>query len=253
MLTVLSPAKTLNFEKKASIATASPKFRKESAELVGILKKKSPKDLIKLMSISDKLAELNHERFQNFSSRYSASNSRAALLAFKGDVYLGLQAEDFDQKDLAYAQEHLRILSGLYGILKPLDKMQPYRLEMGTALKNDKGNNLYDFWDDKITKEINKELKSHKDPCLVNLASKEYFKAIKKKDIKADIIDVHFKEYRDGKLKFVSFNAKKARGLMARYIIKERIDHREGLKGFNLDSYHYEASLSDEKNLHFVR
>ena len=253
MLIVISPAKTLDYSESSVEALDSPKFRKQSLELVGILKEKSVAQLKSMMSISDSLAELNHSRYQNYSSRFTYHNSKAALLAFKGDVYLGLDAESLDQKDLEYAQDHLRILSGLYGVLKPLDKMQPYRLEMGTSLKNAQGNNLYDFWDDAITKELNKALKDQKDKVLVNLASNEYFKSVKKDKLKGEILDIQFKEYRDGKLKFLSFNAKKARGLMSRYIIQNRVEHKDKLKAFNLDNYYFNEELSSESNYVFVR
>jgi len=205
------------------------------------------------MHISDKLASLNHGRYQEFSSRYTDNNSKAAIYAFKGDVYIGLDAETLSKADLTFAEKHLRILSGLYGCLRPMDKMQPYRLEMGTALKNPRGKNLYDFWREPLTKDINKTLKKNGNDLIVNLASKEYFSALDKKGLKGELIDIGFKEYRDGKLKFISFNAKKARGMMARYIIQERITTKEGLKGFNADGYGYDEELSSDKEFLFVR
>ena len=253
MITIISPAKTLDLSATETEAVDKPKFYKEAGNLSQILKTHSAKDLMKLMSVSEKLANLNYERFQNFSSRYTDNNSKAALLTFKGDVYLGLDAASLSAKDMNFAQDHLRILSGMYGILKPLDKMQPYRLEMGTKLKNPAGKDLYEFWGDQITKALNRELGKQKTKVLVNLASKEYYQVLQEKNIKAEIIHVHFRENRDGKLKFLSFNAKKARGLMSRYIITNKVDDLEGLKAFDLENYYFEESLSDKNNYYFIR
>lgn len=253
MLIVLSPAKTLDFSPTPIISSDAPKFRKETSELIGILKKLKTSNLMKLMSIKEKLGELNYQRYQSFSSKYTKHNAKVSILAFKGDVYLGLEAETFDEGDLAFAQDRLRILSGLYGILKPMDKIQPYRLEMGTKLKNAKGKNLYDFWGDKITKNINRDMAKQQERILVNLASNEYFKAVQKKNIKGEILDIDFKEYKNGELKFISFTAKKARGLMSQYIIKNKIEEKEQLKGFNYEDYYFEASLSSESKYTFVR
>ncbi len=253
MIIVISPAKTLDYTKSTLQATDTPKFRKHANQLIEILKTKSPEDLKKLMSISDQLAELNYRRFQKFSSRYTDNNSKASIMAFKGDVYLGLEAETLQIEDITFAQKHLRILSGLYGLLKPLDKMQPYRLEMGTTLANEKGNNLYIFWGDQITKAINRDLASQEEKVLVNLASNEYFKSIHTKKIKAKILDISFKEFRNGTLSFISFNAKKARGLMSRYIIQNKITKVDDIKGFNLDNYYFDEENSTEDNFLFVR
>lgn len=253
MLVLLSPAKTLDYTETTVKASKNPKFKEDALKLVGVLKEKSISEIMKLMSIKEKLGTLNYERFQNFSKSYTAKNSKAALFAFKGDVYLGLDAATLSEDELSYAQNHVRILSGLYGLLAPLDKMQPYRLEMGTTLKTEKGTNLYHFWDDKITKEANKQIKKQANPVLVNLASQEYFHVIKRDKIKGQVIDINFKEYRDGKLKFISFSAKKARGLMTRYIIKNNIENIEGLKGFNYEDYYFEENLSDDKQFTFVR
>jgi len=253
MLIVISPAKTLDYSDTEIKGTESPKFRKQSAELVELLRTKSRDEIKSLMSISDKLTELNYNRYQNFAARYTDNNSKAALLAFKGDVYLGLDAETLTVEDLEYAQDHLRILSGLYGVLKPLDKMQPYRLEMGTSLENAKGKNLYDFWGGQITKAINKALSGQKEKTLVNLASNEYFNAIDPDKIKGEVLDIHFREFRNGKLKFLSFNAKKARGLMSRYIIQNKIEKKQDLKGFNLDSYYFSEEHSTGNSFTFVR
>lgn len=253
MLILLSPAKTLDETPKTNQGTELPKFRKKTLELAGILKDYPPKKLKSLMHISDKLAELNHKRYQDFSSRYTPTNSKAAIYAFRGDVYVGLQADTMDKKDLEFAQKHLRILSGFYGLLRPMDKMQPYRLEMGTSLKNEKGSNLYDFWQDTITKEINASLKANGNNLLINLASNEYYKAVLQNKLKAEVLNIGFKEYRDEKLKFISFSAKKARGLMSQYIIKNKITQKEDLKGFDYEGYMYKDDLSTSKEYMFVR
>lgn len=253
MVILLSPAKTLDETPDIKPGLELPKFRKKTLELAGILKDYSPANLRSLMHISDKLAVLNHRRYQDFSSRYTGSNSKAAIYAFKGDVYVGLQADTLDIKDLKFAQNHLRILSGFYGILRPLDKMQAYRLEMGTNLKNDSGSNLYDFWKDTIAKDINSTLKENGNNLLVNLASNEYYKAVDQAVLKADVLNIGFKEYRDEKLKFISFSAKKARGLMSHYIIKNKIKKKEDLKGFDYEGYSYQEELSSDKEYMFVR
>lgn len=253
MLILLSPAKTLDETPKTHPGTDLPRLRKKTTELVSILKGYSPKKLGDLMHISEKLAVQNHERYQNFSSRYTPNNSKASLHAFKGDVYVGLDAGTMSKKDLSYAQDHLRILSGLYGVLKPMDKMQPYRLEMGTGLKNPEGKDLYKFWGSAITDEINNSLRGHKDKTIINLASNEYFKAVDKKLLKAEVLDIGFKEDRNGKLTFVSFNAKKARGVMARYIIRNRVENKEELKGFDVDGYRYVENLSNENHFMFIK
>ena len=253
MLVFLSPAKTLDVSQALPTGNQKPKFSTHTIELVNILKGYNQGQLKKLMGISDKLAELNYERFQDFSLKYTQKNSKSAIRTFKGDVYVGLKAEDLSDKELAFAEKHVRILSGLYGILKPLDKIQPYRLEMGTALKNPKGKNLYEFWREILTAEVNKNIKKLKNPFIVNLASKEYFSALNRKEIEAEIIDIGFKEYRGDKLQFVSFNAKKARGIMTRYIVKNRILDIESLKAFDLDGYGYDESLSSPSELLFTR
>jgi len=253
MIVLLSPAKTLNFDPTDIKAKGTPQFKDRTAELVDILKKKSAKSIGKLMHISEKLADENYARYQSFSSSYTKKNSKPALFTFKGDVYVGLEAENFTAKQIEFAQDHVRILSGLYGILKPLDKMQAYRLEMGTKLKNKKGANLYKFWGDDITNQLNKELSKEKQPVIINLASKEYYKAINPKALNAVVYDIGFKEYRNGKLMFVSFNAKKARGTMTRYIVQNKVSKVEQLKGFDVDGYHYDESLSTEKMLMFVK
>lgn len=254
MLILLSPSKSLEYDTRLEREDlTTPYFNKEAKELIGVLKQYSAEDIGKLMSISENLSELNHDRYQNFKSRHTDSNSNAAIHAFRGDVYIGLDIDALNDDDIIFANEHVRILSGLYGLLRPLDRMQPYRLEMGTKLKTSKGKNLYDFWGTEITEKLNRTASGIKADYIVNLASNEYFKSIKKKLVKKPIIDIDFREERGGELKFISFNAKKARGTMTRYIIKNRIDTVEGLKGFDLDDYRYEESGSSENQLLFVR
>lgn len=254
MITLLSPAKSLDFESPSNVNTPTEHvFPKETMQLIRILKKYKNEDLRSLMKISEKLADQNRLRYKTFSKDYTSENSKSAIEAFIGDVYVGLEAKSFKKNDLKFAQKHLRILSGLYGILKPFDKIQPYRLEMGTKLENKNGSNLYHFWASKINKELEAELNLHKSKYIVNLASNEYFKATVPKSLKSEVINVGFKEEKDGKLKFISFNAKKARGMMARFIVQNRIDTPDLLKGFDTDGYYYEEKLSDSKNLLFVR
>ena len=253
MISVLSPSKRLNFNEDPLDFRDTPQFSSKAKQLIAILKKKSKPEIMNLMNINEKLAELNLNRYRSFKKDYTKENSKAAIFAFTGDVYLGLDPKTLLPDELEFAQNHIRILSGLYGILRPMDAMQAYRLEMGSNLDNKKGKNLYEFWGMDITKEINKLLLEQKDPVLVNLASKEYFSVLNKNKIKGEIIDIHFKEYRNGALKFLSFNAKKARGFMARYIVQQKIERREDLKGFNLQNYYFEESLSDSHNFTFVR
>ena len=253
MIILLSPAKSLDFSNQGLKEYSEPVMLDQANRLIGFLKKKSPNKLKKLMSISDDLAKLNAERYQSFSEIQSPKNSRQAIFAFQGDVYRGLNATDFDRNDLEFAQQHLRILSGLYGILKPLDLMQPYRLEMGTRLKTRRGENLYKFWGNRITQRLNEEIENGKENVFINLASKEYFSSIKPKLLNGRVYHINFKEYRNGQLKFLSFNAKKARGLMTRYIIKNRIETLDKIKEFNTESYQFDPELSDESNWTFTR
>jgi len=205
------------------------------------------------MGISDKLGELNYNRYRSYNSKDSIKSKKQAVLAFTGDVYTGMQTESFTKKDLKYAQNHLRILSGLYGLLRPLDAIQPYRLEMGTNLKNKKGKNLYEFWGDQITDTLNDDLSKSKINVIVNLASNEYFKVINKKKVGADILDIDFREYRGDTLKFISFNAKKARGMMFHYATKNNIKKVEDLKGFNYEDYSFSKENSTDSKWSFVR
>lgn len=252
MKLVLSPAKSLDFESKLpTTKTTESHFLKEAERLNKLLQKKSPKKLSKLMNISDNLAELNYERNQDWELPFTKDNARQALYAFNGDVYRGLDAYTIDTKKLEKIQNTIRILSGLYGILKPLDLMQPYRLEMGTKMPVGKNKNLYEFWKKKITKALNEELKT--DEIFLNLASNEYFKAIDTKTLKVPVINVNFKEHKNGKYKTIAIYAKVARGLMARYIIDNNAETLEDIKGFNLEDYGFSEALSSEKELVFTR
>lgn len=254
MIVLLSPAKTLDETPLLNLKESTvPIFEKETQTLVKALQKKKKNSLKKLMHISDALAEVNVSRYTNFKEGYPNDNAKPAVFSFKGDVYVGFEADTLNKNDLKFAQKHVRILSGLYGVLKPYDYMQPYRLEMGTKLSTRRGKNLYQFWGSKITKSLNQELSSMKNPFIVNLASNEYFKSVQRKDIETDIYDIGFKEYRNDKLTFISFNAKKARGLMARYIVQNRIKRPEDLKGFNLENYSYLEEESTDHSLLFVR
>ena len=232
MLIVISPAKTLDFETPPTVpAFTIPDFLDDSAELIDELREFEPYRLSELMGISPKLAELNSNRYHGWSVPFTSSNAKQSVLAFKGDVYTGLDANNLNRDDLQYAQQHLRILSGLYGVLKPLDLMQPYRLEMGTKLQTRRGKDLYDFWQDRINTTINEELHNQEDPVLVNLASNEYFKSVKADKLEARIITPVFKEERNGEFKMITFFVKKARGLMSRYIIRNRLADPGGNQG----------------------
>ncbi|MFM8257481.1 MAG: peroxide stress protein YaaA, partial [Polynucleobacter sp.] len=248
MLIVLSPAKSLDYESPLKIKKHTlPDFVGESAKLIADLKKLSPQQVGKLMGISDPLAVLNAGRYRDWSKICTTENSRPALLAFNGDVYEGFDARSLDAKALDFAQEHVRILSGLYGVLRPLDLMQPYRLEMGTALKNARGKDLYAFWGDRLGKALNKELAAHKTKALVNLASEEYFKAVQGFD--APVITPVFQERKGGAWKVVSFNAKRARGLMARFVIEHKIDDPKKLVAFDSEGYAFDAKASTPDTL----
>mgnify|MGYP006267843457 CR=1 FL=1 len=254
MLLLLSPAKTLDFSEPALELHEQPRMLEDSKALVKVLRRQSESDLMKLMNISEDLAAVNRERYQDFETPFDLSNAKQSLLAFKGDVYLGLGAEDFNRKDLQFAQQQLRILSGLYGLLRPLDLMQPYRLEMGTKLKNERGKNLYEYWGDRITGLLNEDLNANgQDKSVVNLASKEYFSAVDPKKLDGALYQVDFKEHRDGKYKIIAVYAKKARGMMARYAVKNRVTTPEGLKAFDQAGYAFNAELSAEQHFVFTR
>lgn len=253
MLVVLSPAKSLDYETPLSVSTSTqPQFVEQAAELVNILRPMSPADISELMSVSDKLGVLNATRYSEWSTRFTKKNSRPALLAFNGDVYDGFDAKTLDEEGLDFAQKHVRILSGLYGILRPLDLMQPYRLEMGTKLPNPAGKDLYAYWKKTVAPALNKEL-GKKDPVLVNLASDEYFKSVDTKVLNARVVQPVFQDYKNGQYKIISFFAKKARGLMARYIVDQRITDVEQLKKFKVAGYAFAAKESSENTWVFRR
>ncbi|NOI81841.1 peroxide stress protein YaaA [Vibrio tubiashii] len=254
MLIVVSPAKTLDYESPlATEKSTQPDLIEYSKQLIDVCRKLTPADVASLMKVSDKIADLNVGRFQEWSETFTAENSRQAILAFKGDVYTGLDAQSLSEQDFDYAQNHLRMLSGLYGLLKPLDLMQPYRLEMGTKLANDKGSNLYHFWGNVITDKLNEAIANQGDNVLVNLASNEYFKAVKPKNLDAQVITPVFKDCKNGQYKVISFYAKKARGMMARYIIENRISSVAELTKFDTAGYYFVEDESTPTELVFKR
>ena len=254
MITLLSPSKKLNFEPQNMVDNYTQcEFIKSAEILANKAKDLTESDLKELMDISDKLAQLNRERFDRWSLPFNSSNAKQAILAFDGGVYSGLRANTFSDKDFGFAQDHLRILSGLYGILKPLDLIQPYRLEMGVSFQNPKGKNLYDFWKQSITDNLNNTLKKHPSPVIINCASVEYFSAIDLSKLKGSILSIVFKEYRNGELKFISFNAKKARGLMTQYIVKNKIADHTNIKDFNYEDYKFDSKLSEDSKFVFTR
>ena len=254
MLMVISPAKTLDYTSPLATQEYSlPRYLEQSSQLIEVLRTLSPNQLAELMQLSDKLAGLNVARFTQWQPDFTLENARQAILAFRGDVYTGLDADSLSAADFKYAQQHLRILSGLYGVLRPLDLMQPYRLEMGTKLDNPVGANLYEFWGEQITDSLNQCLAEQKTDVLLNLASNEYFKAVKPKQLKATLIDVDFKDCKNGQYKIISFYAKKARGMMARYVIENKIDSVAGLRKFNAQGYYYSAEQSKPEHLVFLR
>lgn len=254
MLMVVSPAKNLDYETPPSTKQSTQPDLLDQAEiLMQDLRKLAPQDLSQLMSISDKLGTLNFDRNQAWAQPFTTDNAKQAVLAFNGDVYSGLDAPNFTAADFKYAQKHLRILSGLYGLLKPLDLMQAYRLEMGTKFANQRGANLYEFWGEIVTEALNQQLKKNKSEILLNLASNEYFKVVKPKLLNAEIIAPAFKDWKNGQYKIISFYAKKARGLMAAYVIKNQITDAESLKKFDSDGYYYNTDLSTDKQWVFTR
>ncbi len=245
MLIIVSPAKTLDYETpvKTKVFT-QPDYLDNSEELIGCLRELSSLDISELMKVSIKIADLNFDRYETWNKAFNEKNARQAVLAFKGDVYTGLDIKSFNSKDFSFAQKHLRILSGLYGLLRPLDLMQPYRLEMGTKLMTDQGKNLYEFWGSILTEGLNAQLKKNRSDYLINLASNEYFKAVKPKELNAQIITPVFKDYKDDKYKVIGIYAKKARGMLSRYIIKHRLTDPEDIKMFNEEGYTFDKSLS---------
>lgn len=254
MLITISPAKTLDYESPLATQTfTQPALLTESQQLIHICRELAPADIASLMKISDKLAGLNAARFGEWQPNFTLDNARQAILAFKGDVYTGMQAETFSEQDFEFAQQHLRILSGLYGLLRPLDLMQPYRLEMGTRLKNPKGKDLYEFWGNIITDQLNSALAAQGDHILINLASDEYFKSVNTSKLDGEIIKPVFLDEKNGKYKVISFYAKKARGLMSRFIIQNKLTKIDQLPDFNLEGYQFDESQSKGNELVFTR
>jgi uncharacterized protein len=255
MYFLLSPAKSLDFESPVAsqVPHTQPQFVPQSAELIRILKKQSPQQIAELMHLSDALAALNVARYGAWTSKFTVKNSKQAMLAFDGDVYDGLDAKTLSAADLDWAQQHVGMLSGLYGVLRPLDYMQPYRLEMGTALPNAHGNNLYKFWGTQIADYINGQLAADKAPVVVNLASNEYFKSVDRKALQARVVECVFEDYKPAGYKVVSFFAKRARGYMARYAIKKRITTVKKLESFTAEGYAYHAAASEPDRLVFRR
>lgn len=253
MIIVISPSKTLDLSSNTLQTHTQPRQLAESQVLINTAKKLSAEDLANLMKISEKLSQLNWQRYRDFQTPFSLNNAKQALLAFKGDVYGGIDADHYNEDDFAFAQQHLRILSGLYGALRPLDLIQPYRLEMGTRLENQQGKNLYEFWDNKVTELLNQDFADESSGLLINLASNEYFKVIKPKLLNAKILNLAFKENKAGVYKTIGIHAKRARGLMTNFIIKNRLAEAEQLKSFSEESYVYNESLSSEKEWVFSR
>ena len=254
MLMVISPAKTLDYETPPATARfTQPHYLDHSQELIEQLRELSPQQIGELMLLSDKLSGLNAARFGSWTPAFTPENAKQALLAFKGDVYTGLNAVDFNEADFDYAQTHLRMLSGLYGLLRPLDLMMPYRLEMGTKLANARGKDLYAFWGTRISEWLNEALAEQGDDVLLNLASNEYFSAVKKSALNARIINTEFKDLKNGQHKIISFYAKKARGMMSRFVIKERINNPDHLKQFDEQGYRFSAEQSKPDLLVFLR
>ncbi|EPL2465228.1 peroxide stress protein YaaA [Klebsiella aerogenes] len=254
MLILISPAKTLDYQSPlATTRYTQPELLEHSQQLIGIARKLTAPQIGKLMSISDKLADLNATRFHDWHPDFTPQNARQAILAFKGDVYTGLQAETFSEADFDFAQQHLRMLSGLYGVLRPLDLMQPYRLEMGIKLENPQGKDLYHFWGDIITDKLNQSLQAQGDDIIINLASDEYCKSVKPKKLQGRLIKPVFLDEKNGKFKVISFYAKKARGLMSRYIIENRLTRPEQLQAFNSEGYFFDGEASEKGELVFKR
>ena len=254
MLALISPAKTLDYETALPTEKfTQPRLLDHSQELIEVASKLSASEIASLMSVSEKIATLNAERFRDWQPEFNFANARQAIFAFKGDVYTGLNAYQLEKQDIDYAQKHLRMLSGLYGLLRPLDLIMPYRLEMGTKLKNTRGNNLYEFWGNTITETINADLAQAESELLVNIASDEYYKSVKDSKIKAEIIKPVFLDQKNGKYKVISFYAKKARGLMARYLLENKIERAEDIKSFNTDGYYFDAESSLKGELVFKR
>lgn len=254
MIIVLSPAKTLDFESSPVEKTCTePEFLELSKSLISGLSKLSMDELSNLMGISEKLAALNSQRYKKWASEHTSDNSKQAILAFKGDVYEGMRAWEFDKKDFEYAQKNLRVLSGLYGVLKPLDLIQAHRLEMGTLYANPAGKDLYAFWGDRLCTKINEACKSSNSKYLINLASQEYFKATQPQNLQVDVVAPVFKDEKNGKFKIISFYAKKARGMMSSFLIRNQVETIEGIQAFQDQGYHFEPSESTDLKPVFLR
>lgn len=254
MLVLLSPAKKLDFDReKTPDDFTELRFQPDTEELLKTAKNQTAADLKRLMKISDDLSDLNYERFQAMKFPFTPENAKQAGFAFAGDTYTGLEITSMSEADLAFAQDHVRILSGLYGIARPLDLIQPYRLEMGTRMQNSRGENLYDFWGDKLAASLNEELKTHPSKVIINCASNEYFKAVKPKALEYPVITPVFKEVKQGVAKVIGFSAKRARGMMARYISEHKIEKPGDIKAFDIAGYRYQADASNDKEFHFYR
>ena len=254
MLFLLSPAKSLDYDTPAGdVPHTLPQFVPQAAELIGVLRAYSPQQIAELMDLSDALSVLNVARYEAWRPKFTAKNAKQAVLAFNGDVYEGLDAKTLNAKQLEWAQEHVCILSGLYGVLRPLDWMQPYRLEMGTSLKNPKGNNLYKFWGAQIAQYLNERQAKDKAPVIINLASQEYFKSVDRKVLQARVVECVFEDFKGGKYKVISFNAKRARGLMARWAITHKAEKPEDLLAFDSEGYAYDSAASEPDRLVFRR
>ncbi|TAL97002.1 MAG: peroxide stress protein YaaA [Paraburkholderia sp.] len=256
MIIVLSPAKSLDYETPPHVKKHTiPDFVDDAAELIGGLRRLSPQQIATLMDISDPLARLNFQRYADWSEKFDTRNAKQAVLAFNGDVYEGFDAKSLSAADLDYAQKHVRVLSGLYGLLRPLDLLQPYRLEMGTRFENTRGKDLYAFWGERITQALNAQLKKNAGAAriLVNCASNEYFRSVKPKLLDAPVITPVFEDWKGGRYKIISFHAKRARGLMARYAVENRLDAPEALKGFDAEGYAFDAGASNDSTYVFRR
>lgn len=254
MLLLLSPAKTLDYETTAPLAAEGrPQFSGRAAELIDVLRNRTPSEIAELMQLSEKLTELNVARYAAWRPRFTARNSKPAMFAFNGDVYEGLDAASLDAESIAWAQEHIAILSGLYGVLRPLDSLQPYRLEMGTRLATPRGKDLYAYWGDTIARYLNRRLAAEPAPTVVNLASEEYFKAVDRQALRARVVQCVFQEWISGGWKIIGFHAKRARGLMARHAIGERARSPEALQRFASEGYAFEAAASEPDRLVFRR
>ncbi|MFZ1677861.1 MAG: peroxide stress protein YaaA [Saprospiraceae bacterium] len=253
MLILLSPSKNLHNKPKEAHHFSLPRFPEETGQLIDVLKKQTPKSLQKLMDINEKLAKLNVERYHQYAWPHTPENATTAMYTFRGEVYLGLEANTFTSVEADEANKRIRILSGLYGLLRPLDLIQPYRLEMGIEMKVGKAKSIYQFWGSKITDLLNEDIASTKSKEVINLASQEYSAAIQTDKVSVPVIDIQFLEDRNGKLQFLSYNAKRSRGWMSRYIVDQRIKNSKDLRGFDLQGYQYREDLSDSKKMVFVR